>query len=67
MGKRVDRTSELPKEELGSIVEYLTEGNTKEDLALLYLGKLTRNELAGLRGEVRGFNAWLEANGDLAQ
>lgn len=55
MGKQKDRTVTMTQEEeLGPFVEYLCEGNSVEDLAALYLSKLSSTDWAELRDEIRG-------------
>lgn len=54
MGKQKDRTVTMALGEMEPFVEYLCEGNSKEDLAALYLSKLSSTDWAELHGEIRG-------------
>jgi hypothetical protein len=51
MGEHNGAWNEWSPVEIARMVEYLIEGNSKEDLALLYLQKLSRDELTSLERE----------------
>lgn len=57
MAKRGGHLSALEPHDQEQLVQYITEGNTVEDLAAMYLDGLSQADIINLRAEVRGYNA----------